>query len=399
MQDKKLQFWGGIALIWFSHLAMDFMIGVWSVYKTLATIDLVVAGLIASIGMFIGEGTQLFFGVLSDKGYQKSLLALGLGLTTSISFLSYVDNEWLLFLLVLCSFLGSGAFHPAASGLSMIGNYASKSILISLFICGGMIGAASSQLVYAQIYQTFDGKTAFLAIPIIFLTCCCLFYRFPKSQVQNNQVSFKNILKALKPNQFQLGLLYIIQICLQMVILSFSFLLPDILKAKGYVDWFCLGGGYFCFVIGSAALSLPIGYLVDKIGYRFVLAGVVTVSTCLMYVFFAVENPSLMFPIVLLLLIGGGMGVIIPIVVTGGTQIVPDFAKSFVSALYMGGASCLAGFGPMVTSLIAVRWTNNEPIAALQILSSLLILSLGMIYFLPQQQLETNDNFDLIKTG
>jgi MFS transporter, FSR family, fosmidomycin resistance protein len=397
MTQGKTQFWVGMTLIWFSHLAMDFMIGIWSVYKTLATIDIVVAGLIASLGMFIGEGLQLVFGVLSDKGYQRGLLALGLGLTASIPFLSYVENEWALFLLVLCSFVGSGAFHPAASGLTMVGNYASKSVLISLFICGGMIGAASSQFVYTQVYQAFDGRTGFLAIPIVILAICCLCYRFPTGEKQTQKVNFKRILSAIKPNRFQLGLLYVIQVCLQMVILSFSFLLPDLLKIKGYEEWFCLGGGYFCFVIGSAVLSVPIGYLVDRIGYRLVLAGVVISSTCLLYLFFAMDSLTLVFPIVSLLLIGGGMGVIIPVIVSGGTQMVPEYARSFVSAIYMGGASCLAGFGPIITSLIAVTWTEGEPIAALQILSLLLILSIGLIYFLPSHQIEENNILDPIR--
>lgn len=388
MTQGKMQFWLGITLIWISHLSMDFMIGVWSVYKTLATIDLVAAGLIASLGMFIGEGMQLFFGVLSDKGHQRKLLALGLFLTASIPFLSYVDNSWALFFLVLCSFIGSGAFHPAASGLSMVGNYASKSILISLFICGGMIGAASSQFIFTLIYRAFDGNTAFLAIPVVLLAICCLCYPFPKGKSQTEKVDFSRILKAMKPHRFQLGLLYIIQVCLQMVILSFSFLLPDLLKIKGYEEWFCLGGGYFCFVIGSALLSLPVGYLVDRIGYRLVLAGVVVFSTCLLYLFFAIDSLTLIFPVVSLLLIGGGMGVIIPVILAGGTQMVPEYARSFVSAIYMGGATCLAGFGPIITSLIAVNWTKGDPIGALQILSLLLILSIGLIYFLPKTDLQ-----------
>lgn len=383
MQERG-SFLVGVILIWLSHLAMDFMIGVWPVYKTLISMDLVTAGLIASIGMFLGEGLQLYFGLLSDRGFHQKLLALGIGLTATIPFLSYIEKEWILFIFVLTSFIGSGAFHPAASGL-LIGwspNY--KSFLIALFACGGMVGAAISQSVFLALYLRFDGQTGMMALPILLLAACCYLIRFPQVSSSLNKKDFKAILAAVRPYRFELSLLYAVQVCLQIVVLSFSFLLPDLLQVKGYEEWFCLGGGYFYFILGSALTSLPIGYCVHRWGYRHVLAGIIVISAVFLSLFLALESLSLFPAIGLLTLLGGSMGVIVPVVVSGGNSLVPTYASSFVSALYMGGCTCLAGFGPTLTCMIASFFQDNAPIFALQIVSSLMIVALVILYFLPE---------------
>ncbi|WP_068471311.1 MFS transporter [Candidatus Protochlamydia phocaeensis] len=383
MEDNKTTLWLGVSVIWMAHLIMDFMIGVWPVYKTLVTIDLVVAGLIASLGMFIGEGLQLYFGFLSDKGHHQKLLVLGIGLTATIPFLSYVENEWILFTFILCCFLGSGAFHPAASGMLIGWVPKYKSFLIALFACGGMIGAAISQYVFRYFFVQFEGQTWFLAVPILCVTLGCLCFRFPAIKKQERRIHFKDMLRIIHPYRFQLGLLYFIQLCLQVIVLSFSFLLPDILKIKGYEEWFCLGGGYFYFVIGSAIASLPIGYCVHKWGYRLVLAVIIFISAVVLSYFLAIETLSLPPVIVLLLLLGGSMGVVVPVVVAGGNALVPVEASGFISALYMGGCTCLAGFGPTLAGLLASYMEKNAPVVAMQMLSVLFLAAFAFLFFLP----------------
>ncbi len=383
MLNVKYNLWLSILTILLAHFVMDFMLAVWSIYKTLANLDLVVAGLIASVGMFIGEGLQLYFGVLSDRGFHRHLIMLGIGLTAAVSFLPYTDNSWILFLCVLSSLVGSGAFHPAATSILAINFSKYKSLIIALFACGGMIGAASSHYVFMKLYSALEGHTAVLAIPIIILMICCGLFSLQIPESENSKIDFKLVWKAIKPQRFELVFLYLIQVCLQIVVLSFSFLLPDLLIAKGYEDWLCLGGGNFYFIIGSALTSIPIGYCIDKWGYRSILGFIIVSSIGLLNLLLVTESLSL-FPIItLLMLIGGTMGVIVPVVVAGGNSLVPSYASGFISALYMGGATCLAGFGPILVSLIATYFTDNAPIIALQLLSSLLVVSLGLFYFLP----------------
>ena len=98
-------------VLWLGHFFVDFMISIWAVYKTMAHIDLAIAGLISTFCAFTGEGMQLVFGSLSDKGYRKPLIALGILSTAGVSLLPYTDSFTLMWLLFLITCLGSGAFH------------------------------------------------------------------------------------------------------------------------------------------------------------------------------------------------------------------------------------------------------------------------------------------------
>jgi FSR family fosmidomycin resistance protein-like MFS transporter len=384
MRRSNHSSWMGLSMLWISHLLMDFMIGVWPIYKTLVKLDLIVAGLIASLGMFIGEGLQLFFGYLSDKGYQQKLLALGIGLTVTIPFLSYVESMWLLFAMTLSACVGSSAFHPSGSLIAMAGNPSRQSLLIALFACGGMVGASLSQIGYVYLYEKFAGHLWFLALPIVVCSLGCAFFSFPKVEKQEKKANFRQVLQVLQSHKFKLTLLYVIHVLLQIVALSFTFLLPEILLIKGYEKWFCLGGGYFCYIMGSVVTSIPIGHCVDKKGYRVVLAAIVVASALLIYSFLWVESLSLSLPILLLLLLGGTMGVIIPVVVAGGIQDVPPSTRSLISALYMGGTACVAAVGPFLASILASFFEDQGAITVVQGLSSLLILALILIYYLPE---------------
>lgn len=385
MPNIKSKFWLGVILIWTGHLLLDFMLGVWPVYKTMVTLDLVVAGLIASLSMFIGEGLQLYFGVLSDRGYHRYLIPLGIGLVASIPFLAYVKEEWALFLLVLCSYVGSGAFHPSASSFMASSSGKYKSALIALFLCGGTLGAALSQTVYVKVYTALEGETALLAIPLVLLAIFCLSYSFPKEQtLQNKTLTLAQIGQLIKPYRFELIVLYVITLCFQTVTISFSFLLSDILRVKGYEDWLCLGGGYFYFIIGAALASIPLGLCVDRFGYKRVLGFIIVGAMSLLTAFLHFESLSLLPMTILLMFLGGTLGVIIPVVVAGGNSLVPSKTSGVVSAFYMGGVGCLAGFGPLLATLIASYFTEMAPVRALQVLSSLLGCALCLVYMLPR---------------
>ena len=63
-----------LLLFWCGHFLIDFMIGIWPVYKTLAGMDLRVAGVMTAVAVAFGEGSQLFFGPFGDYGYKRSIL-------------------------------------------------------------------------------------------------------------------------------------------------------------------------------------------------------------------------------------------------------------------------------------------------------------------------------------
>ena len=85
-------------VVWLGHFFVDVMLGIWPVYKSLAQIDLAQAGFIAAGGAFIGEGSQLFFGALSDRGYRNYCLLFGLAMAAAALLLAKTTSISLLFL-------------------------------------------------------------------------------------------------------------------------------------------------------------------------------------------------------------------------------------------------------------------------------------------------------------
>src|SRR5271170_76469 len=105
-----------ILFVFLAHFIVDSSVGIWPLYKTMAGIDLQVAGFIAGFCGFVGEGTQVIFGYFCDRGRRKQILILGVILSSAIFFLSLASGIFLPFLILLAAMLGSGAFHPAAIG-------------------------------------------------------------------------------------------------------------------------------------------------------------------------------------------------------------------------------------------------------------------------------------------
>jgi hypothetical protein len=79
--------WSSLAALAAGHFAVDCCTGIWPVYKTLAQLDLSKAGLIAMAGSMTGNGLQLAFGLLADRGWRKRLLVAGLALSGAVTFL------------------------------------------------------------------------------------------------------------------------------------------------------------------------------------------------------------------------------------------------------------------------------------------------------------------------
>ena len=139
-----------LCLLWCSHLILDFFTGIWPIYKTLFHIDLAKAGLLAGISGFMGESLQLGFGYISDRGHRKIIMMLGLGLASSILWMTFTDHLFFSFCLLLLMMLGSSSFHPAAVGFASKLSEHHKGRYILLFSSSGAIGLAISQLTFTK---------------------------------------------------------------------------------------------------------------------------------------------------------------------------------------------------------------------------------------------------------
>lgn len=364
-----------------SHFFVDAMIGIWSVYKSLIKLDLGKAGFIVAFSAFLGEGSQVFFGSLSDKGYRYAVMVLGLLLTTANAFLAYFSSYSILFVFCLLSCLGSGAFHPAA--VSLIGNLipAKRSLIMTIFAAGGSLGLATSQMIFLFFYQKHFPWL--IALPIFVLVCF-----FSVTKVNTPFISppsrphFKDFWAFFKFSP--LRSLYFLQLANQTILWATIFILPDVLKELGYQDWVCYGGGHFCLIIGGALAMLPAGYLADKYSSKQVLIYAVFFSSVFFYSFlFWPLSPTLL--LLTLLLLGAALGIVSPLVISTGIFFKPDQPGS-VTAFLMGLVWCLSeALGPGGVGLLSHYFDSQAAIKAMAILGSFFLLQIFGVFSLPEK--------------
>lgn len=370
--------------LWCAHLFMDFFTGIWPIYKTIAEIDIAKAGIIIGISGFIGEILQLGFGFICDRGYRKYVLLFGLACASCILCVTFTKEIIPCFFILLVLMIGSGAFHPAATGFASLLSNQHKGRMILLFASGGAIGLGISQIAFIKLRDMFGGHALILFVPFVLLAFFLFFHSFPKPAVaERTKFSFKKFLAPIMHCKKELLLLYFSQVASQTIAMSFYFLMPDLLKTKGCHSWLCYGGGHLCFVIGSALTMVPAGFLCDKFGQKSVLLTVLCIAIAALYVFLGTAAFSLTTTIILLTVLGAFIGVINPIIVSWGNRLVPE-SPSTVSAILMGCAWCLGNLGPAFAGILTQLFTENPYTKTLLIIGSLLILILICVSFIPR---------------
>lgn len=385
MKPSYKGLFGTLTLLWIGHFFVDFMIGIWPVYKTLAHLDLAKAGLISAACAFIGEGLQVVFGTLSDRGWRNGLIISGVLATAASTLLAYTQDYMVLFCLFLTVCIGSGAFHPSAVGL--VGNLVKerRSFLITIFASGGSLGLACSQLIYTHTHFVLSGETIWLVLPFIALVACMVLIGFKKIAVEpskSKKIDLKQYITLFKHKD--LRNLYIAQVCNQSVFWALVFLLPDVLLCREYQTWICFGGGHLFLILGGALMMIPAGYLADKLSPRKVMLygnifGMLFFYTLIMFP--VLPNYLL---IILLFFVGATIGMLNPVLVSFGIKLLPN-QPGTVSAFLLGLAWCVSeGLGQGGGGLLTKLFIEDAPAKALMILGLLFFLGIFVTYRLPE---------------
>lgn len=367
------------------HFLVDFMIGIWPVFKTLNNLDVALAGLIWAVGASCGEGMQMIFGRLSDLGYRKTLILSGVLVSASGAFFAYTDSYLAYGFLFWLVCLGSGAFHPAAIGLVGKLNEKKRATYITIFAMFGGLGLAMSQITYAWAYEITNAHTLFLVIPAACLVLFTLRRTILPAPVlaQGKGHSFFSFLKFFKNRS--LRLLYISQVFNQALVWGTIFLLPDLLKSRGYESWLVYGGGHLAFILGGVFLVIPSGFLADKYSARSVvwisaLTGILMLFTIL----FLPELEELQI-LPLLFITGAAFSIVNPVSVALGNRLAPNHPGT-VSAFLMGCVWCVAEFiGPGGGALMTKFFVDDAPARALMVLASGAFVGIYASYSLPEE--------------
>lgn len=366
------------------HFVVDFMVGIWPVYKTLFQLDLMKAGVLAGVCASIGEGTQLYWGPLADGGKRRLVLFLGVLLSLSAVGLAYVESYPAYGLLLLCAYLGSGAFHPSGGSLAFNLDPQRRGLMVGIFAAGGGMGLACSQMGYSTLFQWMDGQTLWLLLPALAVLGCVLLYPATAPQsFPRKQSVWKGIRSLLKlPHMRQL---YMGQLLNQGFYWGIIFLLPDLLKERGYAPWVFQGGGHFAMILGLATMTVPMGLLADRWGVKGVhlacqLGAFLFVSWILIFPELPVDQ---LCP--LLFLLGACAGSMSPLAVVWGNQLHPG-SPGLVTGFFMGFVWLISeGVGPGLGGALTLLFQEGQAAKALGVLSLFLLGSLALIRSVPNR--------------
>ncbi|MCG8334463.1 MAG: MFS transporter [Proteobacteria bacterium] len=371
-----------LVALWLGHFTVDSFTGIWPIYKTLANLDLVKAGLIVSIGGFVGNSLQIFFGYLGDKGWSRFLLCFGVLAAAAVLLIPYIDNAnyWLMGLLIMLTFLGSSAYHPSGTGTASSLSARKVGKLTALFLSGGFVGYAFSQLLFTKIYFATDGKPAIMIVMAVFAIGMLLLFSPPAKKQTELQISFWSATKGFRR---PLTYLYIVMVCAAGINMVQVFLLPELLLGKKASTWMVYGGGHLVMVLGGCAGLLPAGHLADKYGPRQVMLGGLTALAILLPLTATFESESNLAIALLLFFLGFSGSTCNVVGVTYGSRLMPKHTRT-VSGLLMGFAWCVAGISPFIGGWLADPGRGGSPESAFTWFLIAVAIAIAFTYLLPR---------------
>lgn len=324
----------------------------------------------------MGDTLQILFGPLGARYGPKPFLLLALLLALPIA-LIYGGVLTLGVGAAFCLlYIAVGAAYPNSALTGFLLKPKSPGRMISLIMSASYVGYALGPFVMRLLHQT-EGTSLSLLLPLAFLLFLGLLYRFPK-KLQGNPKA-KVGLHHLRPHWRPLALLWFCQFCLQGITLAILLLIPEYFAERHLSAGICLGGGHFAVIMGTALSTFFGRGLADRPHPFAIMGSAATIGLLGFALLLFVSLPP---PLLLatLTLIGGSIGLLVPLNIALGNRIVPG-KEGLVSGLLMGGAWGLGGVVPLLAGWIAL----SHPLSlSFLFIGSLLLIPLAAALLLPR---------------
>jgi FSR family fosmidomycin resistance protein-like MFS transporter len=343
------------------HCAVDCCSGIWPVFKTLAQLDIATAGLIATIGSMSGNGLQIAFGLLADRGWRKRLIVTGVAVAGTVTLAPWAVHSYpILGALVLTTNVGSAAFHPSATGAAANLSRRRVGFMIAVFLAGGYLGYSLSQLLFSAVYRSAHALTPVIALLPLGMAAA-IAGGLPASGETRPQRgvdwgTLRGHLGALAP-------LFAVQTLAGAVNVSLVFLLPDLLLSRHAALWMVGGGGHFALIAGGCLSLVPAGQASDRWSARRLLV-FANLTTALALGILLLRESTSSLDLLVVTAVGAFNGINSVAAVAEGNRLLPGQASA-VSALLMGLPWCVAALGPVVAGVLADPARGGTPAGAL----------------------------------
>jgi FSR family fosmidomycin resistance protein-like MFS transporter len=364
--------WWTLAALAGGHCAVDCCSGIWPVFKTLAHLDIATAGLIATIGSMAGNGLQIVFGVLADRGWRKRLIVAGVAAAGAVTLAPWAVGSYpAMGALVLATHVGSAAFHPSATGAAAGLSRRRVGFMIAVFLSGGYLGYSLSQFLFSAVYVWVPTFTPVIALlPLAMATAFATGLPVPAEARRQSGIEWG----TLRGHLGSIAPLFAVQTFASAVNVSLIFLLPDLLVSRHAAPWIARGGGHFALIAGGCLSLLPAGQASDRWSARRLLV-FANLTTGLALGLLLLRGSASTLDLLVVLAVGAFNGINNIAVVAEGNRLLPGQASA-VSALLMGLPWCVAALGPLVAGVLADPVRGGTPAGALGWF--MLLLPLGL---------------------
>lgn len=353
-----------------AHVMADFAgQSVWPVYKTLARLDIGIAGWIATVASMSGTALQPMFSALADRvGWRRTVL-LGTLLTTATLLLGPIAMMRgaldarvpavlglsgfyvVVFVVLAAGRLGQDIFHPVGAALAGSFSRAHGSTFVAVFVAVGSIGFAFSQMGFSLTYRRLGGHTEWLLIPAGLMWLAIWRGCRP---VEISRSDRPGLLAAMRTLSGRAGAVLTLFAILSMsagVLTGLYFLMPEFAHERHYPLWIGQGGAFGLIVAGSTVFMVPMGHLADRIGRRRTLIAMMAMAAVSYYAIVGLSLSTAAFAA--LCVVGGAfLGTVNPLGVAFGQRLAPRESLSVVSAVLMGWAWCAGSTAPSIVGQI-----------------------------------------------
>jgi FSR family fosmidomycin resistance protein-like MFS transporter len=343
------------------HSAVDCCSGIWPVFKTLAQLDIATAGLIATIGSMAGNGLQIVFGVLADRGWRRRLIVTGVAVAGAVTLAPWAVRSYpMMGALVLVTNVGSAAFHPSATGAAASLSRRRVGFMIAVLLSGGYLGYSLSQLLFSAVYESAHALTPVVAL-LPLTMAAGIAAGLPASAEARRPRGVE--WRALRGHLGSLAPLLAVQTCASAINVSLIFLLPDLLLSRHAAPWIVRGGGHFALVAGGCLSLVPAGQASDRWSARRMLV-FANLTTALALGLLLLRGRTSTLDLLVVTAVGAFNGINNITAVAEGNRLLPGQASA-VSALLMGLPWCVAALGPVVAGVLADPDRGGTPAGAL----------------------------------
>ena len=358
-----------------------FVIPLLPIFITKYSLTLAQAGLIAGFSRFLAFVVQPPIGYLSDR-YSTRFFVLG-GPVLVIVFISLSGispTYWLLLVFVCIGSIGSSMFHPAVAG--MVGTYSRRhfGFNMSIFNMGGTLAFAAGPLFIAAVVENFGLKATPWTMLLGLTVMLYLYLAVPVPAVESfeNKGMLGSIKEIFGPVWKPVTLVWMIMVIRAFVSQSFLTYMPVLYSNEGY-SLISIGTMVSLFTAAGAIGGLIAGHLSDRIGFKPVLMAAHLLTTPSMYLLLMFSGPWIYTGAFL-------TGFFVLATIPLGVALVQKMAprgKSMASSLMTGLAYGLGGLLTPLTGMLSDRFSIHTVLSFLALVP---LLTVGMIYFLPEEK-------------